>query len=360
MKKGMTLTELAIQIEANKTAKADVVADTRQIAMVTDGDKVCLNVGHGVDGATVSPAHHSLSSPVLPIAHRQIGERVGIPAKYYDRMKTEQPELLAKNVNTWFQAKPENRMVRTMNGDVRAFLSDRYQRIEHEAVAEAVLPVLMEIPGIRIESCEITERRLYIKAVDERTQLEVKKDDVVQAGIEISNSEVGLGALMARMLVFRLWCLNGCTVNDAAFRKHHIGAKQDEGIQDMLTDETKIAVDKAVLLKVRDVVKASLSEAMLAKQVNKMQAALSDAIEQSPVKAVEVLAQAKSFTEGEQDSVLKHLIEGGDLSRYGMLNAVTRASQDLDDYDRATQFEHLGGAILDMERSEWRQIAEAA
>lgn len=49
--------------------------------------------------------------------------------------------------------------------------------------------------GIRIVSTELTDSRMYIKAINERLELEVKRGDVVQAGIAISNSEVGLGAL---------------------------------------------------------------------------------------------------------------------------------------------------------------------
>ena len=36
--------------------------------------------------------------PVLPLAHQQIGARLGIPSKYYDRMRVEAPALLADDV----------------------------------------------------------------------------------------------------------------------------------------------------------------------------------------------------------------------------------------------------------------------
>ena len=34
--------------------------------------------------------------------HRQLGASLGIPAKYYDKMREDYPELLAQNVNGWF------------------------------------------------------------------------------------------------------------------------------------------------------------------------------------------------------------------------------------------------------------------
>ena len=39
------------------------------------------------------------------------------------------------------------------------------------------------------------------------------------------------------------------------------------------------------------------------------------------------------------------LIVEGDLSAYGLVNAVTHFSQGVEDYDRATEFEALGGKV---------------
>ena len=37
--------------------------------------------------------------------------------------------------------------------------------------------------------------------------------------------------------------------------------------------------------------------------------------------------------------MLRHLVTAGDLSGYGLVNAVTHYSHDIEDYDRATDFE---------------------
>jgi len=42
------------------------------------------------------------------------------------------------------------------------------------------------------------------------------------------------------------------------------------------------------------------------------------------------------------------------------MNAVTRTAEDLESYDRATEFETFGGAIVDLPRKEWQRIAIAA
>jgi hypothetical protein len=56
---------------------------------------------------------------------------------------------------------------------------------------------------------------------------------------------------------------------------------------------------------------------------------------------------------------LRHLIVAGDLSAYGIVNAITHFSQDVEDYDRATEFEALGGKLIELPNSEWKEMMEA-
>jgi len=347
MKPGVSLQELAAKLEERKAQKRDLIAPTSEISMTEDAKSLHIN---GQDDVT--PTDYTL---------RQIGTRLNIPAKYFDRMKNDAPQLLANNVNHWFANQPENRMIRCLNTTARAFLSDRYQRIDNEEVAEAVLPVLFEVPGLTVQSCEVTERRMYIKAVTDRVQGEVNVGDTVQAGIVISNSEIGAGALNIQPLIFRLACLNGMTINDARFQAKHIGARADsrDEVYQLISDEARRADDHAILLKTRDVTKAAIDETFFKKQVARLREAAGQPIEARPDKAVVVLASKTNLTDKEHTSVLDHLIKGGDMSRWGMINAVTAMSQEVEDYDRATELEALGGKILDLSSQEWSTISEA-
>jgi hypothetical protein len=80
-----------------------------------------------------------------------------------------------------------------------------------------------------------------------------------------------------------------------------------------------------------------------------------------PVKAVEVLAQNHSLLQTEATSVLRHLIEGADLSLWGLQNAVTRMAQDAElTYDRASELEQLGGKLIDLPATSWNEVRLAA
>lgn len=354
MQKGLSLSQLAAKIEANRELKRDLVVKTRDLRMEAQSDGVL---------ALAVPGQGSF--PVEELAHDQIGTHLDIPAKYYDRMKKEEPKLLATNVNRWFEKRietdkagnPERRMVRTLAGNNRAFLSNRYQRIENEEVLAAGMQALSDQRDVQIVSAEATERRLYLQFVIPSIQGEVKVGDVVQAGGILSNSEVGLGAVSVAGLIWRLWCLNGAKTQDA-FRKNHVGRQAAEGELDW-ADDTRAADDRAVLLKVRDMVKAVTDEARFKAQLAKLQELAAPKIEGDPAEAVEVLAQKVGANDVERGGILRALIEGGDLSAWGLINAVTAQSHTTKSYDRAVELEAAGGRLIELPASEWKEVLTA-
>lgn len=354
MKNGRTLASLAKELERQAQAKTDYLVDTRLMKMETENGASRLSMP--VNGSTENFV-------VNDIAERQLADRLKIPAAYYDRMKAEIPGLLDQNVNAWFTQNPETRMVRILDNQVRAVLSNRYRRIDNYDLAGAVLPTLADARGVNVVSCEITERRMYIKVINKRMELEVKRGDIVQSGIVISNSEVGLGALKIEPLVYRLVCTNGLIAADYSQRKYHIGriaAGEEEEVLELFRDETLMADDHAFLLKVQDTVKAAFDKAKFSIIVDSMKLAGERKIEGNPIKAVEVLGDRFQFSQTERSGIFRHLIQGGELSQFALVNAITRTAQDSADYDRATDLERIGGQLLALPQPDWRKIAEAA
>lgn len=349
MKTGRTLVELAEEIDRQNKVKKDYLVDTRKLHMTENGE-LDMMMPSGINRLNLND-----------IAHRQIGQHVGIPAKYYDKMRMEYPELLATNVNGWFSKEPSTRMVRTLDGTARAFLSDKYRRIDNYEIAEAVLPIIGEMPKARVESCEITESRMYLKVVNPRLETEVVPGDIVQAGIMITNSEVGHGSVSIQPLVYRLVCTNGMVVNDAATRKYHIGRGNEAGENyELYSNATLMADDKAFIMKVQDTVRAAVDETKFRRVVALMREAKGVKIASTDIpQVVELTSKEFGLSKEEGDGVLNHLIRGGDLSLYGLANAVTRQSQEVKRYDRATELEAIGFDILTMSRTIWNRINAA-
>lgn len=347
MKTGKSLTELATELARQNETKHDYLMPAGRALAVIEDDRPALQLA---DVGTL---------PIGTFCHGQLAERLGVPRRYYDRMTGAAPSLWVQSINTWLrEIADEQRMFRVMDGKVRAFLSDRYRRMDNFDVANVALPILMESGDMELASCEVTERRLYLKALFPGRRAEVAVGDIVEAGVMLCNSEVGDGALSVSPFLHRLVCLNGAVINDARWSRFHIGKQQKvEGVR--LAADTQQAQDKAMLLELRDVIRAAGGE-VFDRTVHKLrQAAGSDPIKH-PTEAVVELARAVGLMESEQEGVLERLIRGADYSRYGAMNAITNMANTAHSYDRATELETAGWRVIDLPANDWRQIAEAA
>jgi hypothetical protein len=356
MKTGLTIEQMTDEVMRQSALKADYIVDTRR-----------LELEHGGMGTVLRMTDDNAVDVVEPMdlnatAHRQIGTHCGIPTKYYDRMQTENPELLTTNVNSWFRRKPSQRLLRTLNGTARAFLSSRYRRIDNLEIMQAVLPIICEIPEVRFESCQITEDKMFIKAVNPRLQTEVTPGDIVQAGIVISNSETGQGRVYVQPLIYRLVCRNGMVVNDAGAHRNHIGRTNTSDENYLLyTDKTLQADDRAFLFKIQDTVRAAIDKAVFGRVVNMLRDAKDAHMETTDIPAIVKLASREfGLLDNEGEGVLKRLIEARDYTMYGLANAVTRHSQDVEDYERASNLEGVGYEIISMAPTLWNRLNHAA
>lgn len=342
MKTGRDLKDVLVELKRQQEAKRDYISPSRELRLKEDGRT--LNMG-------------SSSFSTTDLFHRQLGSALSIPAKYYDLMQREKPNLLADNVNSWLETKDQAYMIRSLDGAARAFLSDRYRRIDNLEVASAILPLFAGVPGMHVMSSEVTAQRLFIKVVDTRREA-VCVGDAVQFGVVVSNSEVGLGAVSVQPLVYTLRCTNGLIVNSLGERKTHVGRAAkglDDGF-DIYTEETQEAEDKAFLLKLRDIARAAFDEAKQGMIIKTLEDASQAKITGRVQNVVELTGKEYGLSLPEQDGVLKYLIEGGDLSLYGLSNAVTRFSQDVESYDRATALEAMGWDVASMDGSKWNSI----
>lgn len=343
MKTGLTLEQMAAELTRQAAAKRDFIADSPKLSM---------------SNASLVMANSSFE--VSELARKQMAGAFKVPVEYSERLLKSHPALYDNTFTTLFREAPEQKLVRTMDGRARAFLSGRYRPLDNHDLAEAILPTLMEMPELRIESTQITESRFFLKAVFPRIQQEVSKGDVVQLGVAISNSEVGAGALSVHPLVFRLVCLNGMICPDHGQRKYHIGRKADERDEayEVYTDRTRNLDNAAFFSKLRDTVRASLNALTLQAIVSKMRDAKEQPIHaQLAPQIVELVGDKFGHQEGTRAGILGHLISGGDLSRYGLMNAITRQSQDEVDYDTATRLETDGSRIIELSQSEWQKLA---
>lgn len=352
MKQGRNIQELATELRRINDTKRDFIAPAGRIIMTNEA-RVALE---GAD--------QSLVFNPTGWAHNQLGDWLNIPRAYYDRLRGENAPLLAQNVNWGVKRQADDkRLIRTLDGNVRAMLSNRYRVLDSHDLIEAVMPAIMERGGFRVESCEMTDRRFYLKVFTDRIQEDVKPGDPVQYGLVISSSDVGAGSVRIEPMLYRLVCTNGMVLADSKVRKYHVGREMAaEELREIVGDEARQTADRAFWLSVRDVVAHTMRPEVFEKAVARMRDATQDKITNYDLKeVVERTAKAVGITgEETRQSIIDQLAAGGDLSRWGLANAFTAAANTQADYERASLLERAGGQVIELSPYDWKSCAGKA
>lgn len=368
MKNGKSIEAMAQELmRVKETAKDYVVPVERlQAEAIEEGDKskVVLSFTNG------SKHRFNLNQ----WSASQLSGYTDIPKAYFDRIQAENPTLLADNINHGLERltavakrerKQESRLLRTLDGNVRGLLSSRYRILDAHDMLESVFPVLID-KKMDVVSSELTERRLFLKALSPNLKADVKPGDTVQYGLMISTSDVGAGSVRVEPLIYRLVCANGMIAN-TAIRKFHVGKNQaEDDIRELLSDRTRELTDAAFWASVRDVVLASMKPENFEAQVDRLRVAANEEIKNFDLpRVVELSMKATGITgDAKKNSILHALAtgnQGAGLTRWGLVNAFTAAAQaDHVDYEGSVEMERAGGQILELPRSSWETIAATA
>jgi len=345
---------LATELKRQLETRDDVVADTRVLSLAT------------------SPYHPEVTPEPLRLtldrrgepsadwaitdhAHGQIRSYLQCDAKLYKRLRADHPDLLAHLANGLFTREPAKRLVRVMDGTVRAFMSNTYRpRDNWDLLDQAILPTLGEYmrTGARVEfkACELTETHMYIKTVFPdiyRPVGDPQVGDTVRAGLIVKNSEVGSSSLGIFPYTDRLICRNGMVHTDYGKAARHVGKRitGEEESWDFWSDETRKLDEQAFFAKCADTVRGVLNETVFDAIVAQMDDLASMRLPESPLDTVKNVTKRHDFSEGESNSILTALIENADLTGWGLVNAITQTARDLDSPDRRVDLETLAGKM---------------
>lgn len=359
MKKGKSLIELASELTRIQESKKDFIVPTSKLAMNEKAEIVFAN-----------GQEHNFK--LTNWSAGQVASYADVPKAYFDRLREQNPALLSQNVNHGLgiaaasrpDGKPDGRLVRTLDGKVRGFLSSRYRMLDAHDLLETTLPVLLD-NKFEVISSEVTDRRLYLKTTSPKIAGEVKTGDVVQYGVVISTSDVGAGSLRIEPFVTRLVCMNGM-IRESSFKKAHLGTNRlEREVQELMSDKTKQLNDAAFFATVRDYLLGTMNPENLEREINRFREAAGMEITNFDLEQVVELSMEKVGVKGEtiKKGILNALAsgnEGAGLTKWGLANSFTRAAQmDELDYDTATELERAGGLILDLGKADWQKIAVA-
>ena len=346
--------------------KHDIIADTRRMSIrrmsisapVADDDHdgvvLVLDSDDGLNEFRLTD--HALG---------QVSTDLGIPKRYFDRMKVDAPALFQSNVHHWLYNEPKARLVRGLrNGEGeamtgRAWMSDKFRRLDNMEIARTLLPEFENL-GMPVEfhQAAITDTRLYIRALFPNLERDVQAvGDTVRWGVSITNSEIGAGSLTISSFVLRLRCKNGM-VADKVLNARHVGKREDIGV---LSNEALAADDVAFWLAARDELRALCTEAAFQTVVDRLDG-LSDRRVVSPVAATRLLGNEHGLSEEEQENVMLMFAsgaQGAGNGQWAMLNAFTAVAKTVESFDRQAELEGIGWQIAQMPESAWAKVALA-
>lgn len=388
MQNGMKLEDLLTEVIRQKESKRDFVASTKESLRMVES-KNDLFIVMLREGSSELERFE-----ITKNAHQQIASRLQIPWKYYTRLLNDHRDLVVDQVNALFEREPETRLVRTLDGKARAFLSNRYRRLDNDTVLENVLPSIVkgEVDTALLSS-HVNENNMYLKVLFTDDSLAIDMGEapgsrpvvaeasnitpiisptgsnrnrrIVRPGIIISNSETGNGSLSAKGFLFDSYCTNGCVwgvENAWSFQRTHIGGKLIEGTGlEVFSDDTQRKEDDLIVAQVTDALTAMSSVEHVKALATRLQELRSSEKVINPIAGVDqLMKELPQIQEGDRDAILTTFIRDGDYSQWGMLSAVTeRANNSELEYERATEFEELGGKIAAFNNTQWMRIATA-
>lgn len=388
-----SLSKLHAELTRQRDTKLDFVCDTRMIGVAAPGesfDDAVMDQNSGSNKCFhLIPRANTQATEFLPLngmpltetAFTQIGQRVTpeIPTRFLKELALARPSRAADllcnlMLDTGNDGKDGKRnLIRTLDGQVRAYLNDRYRMVDHIDTLFTVLDAAREADARPVE-CMLTDSSFRIKLVNAsvwkqlndngghrpgqsgfrgNVNLRSRLDDpgtppttgpltgVVSPMTCISNSETGQGGLYVETGMFDWACING-VIFGKAMRAVHLGEKMDIKV---FSQETIQQDAKTILMKLRDVVTSSFKEESFNALCTSMNKASSDKIE-SPSTAVANLITNTALPDSVKDNLLAHFLRDYQPTRLGLVQALTRASQDIDDADLAYTLDSTAGRLV--------------
>lgn len=391
---------LVEQLKAQKERTKDLVATGSRFTFDTDDGSVMMRVVH--QGQT-----HAF--PVQKQVHGQLGNHYGIHMKYYRTMQEKAAaDLLAINLDYWRkhdQFKGDKRLLRLIDGQVRAFLSSTYRPIDHLDLLTTAVQVITGADGVggkakphargaRAFGWDISPTKLRIALVNPSLQIDLNnlkagvkyvapqdvtvnggggtsfvyggkvvesdkteggwfqspdkgKQHIVFPAAFLGNSETGHGGLNVQVGLYEAICDNTAKMGND-FSRRHIGRELEEG--DFYSSRTFEKMNEVIFSKVADTIRAAFDPQELLANAKKMKG-LQDVIVDDVKEAVSSIVKLDGITEGVRDDIFA-AYKPLNLNRNTLLDvqrAVTASAHTVreQDADLADALETVGGDIID-------------
>jgi hypothetical protein len=225
----------------------DQIVRTRAVRFETGPSPIRVRIGDD----TYSPTDFALG---------QIAGRAGVPPAYLRELAAPtasswQHELAVEILRRHHDNAGDGRLlVRSVRGQVRGWLSDRYRRLDARPLVDALAAEANTLGAIPVDGTA-TETRVALKLILP-TILEPIPGEFLVYGAEWSTSDYGNGTHSFRTYAIRIRCLNGLTGEDL-LKQVHLGSRLSEHIE--FSERTHRLDTAASVSALRDIVRSTFT-----------------------------------------------------------------------------------------------------
>jgi len=365
----LAVKDIAAEIERQRKAKIDVLVDSRKLEFVADSGQFLLRVP--VNGTPIR-------LPMTRMVHNQMAEWIGIRQgdRLYkwlfsgaQRPKADKEDwdprphwqTAANLYNDFLHTENKVRTVRIMQAPpaadmmtkewaikppvmfVRALLSDKYMDLSNADMMYAIADACREMKA-QLWHARLGEDSFHIYAVAPHIEGQIRLDrtfdpgdgwqsrwygkagDTVNAALAGSNSETGGGCCEMSMAILRRVCMN-YSVHHQLISKSHVGAKLPfEGDAAVISEETVKLRNAYFFSQIKDHVRTVFDPDRFRAYIAKLNEATQDAVKE-PEQVSSVLHFCYDISEERAAAIRDLFVSEKDMSRYGVMNAVTNFAQ---------------------------------
>jgi hypothetical protein len=282
-------------------------------------------------------------------AVQQAASKAGIPMLFVDKLVGHGDwgrELLAENFTEIFHHLEDKALLRSVNGEVRAILSDRYRRLDSRPLVDAFAKICEEVNALPYEGY-VCDTKVAIQAIIPKV-FEPIKGEFMAYGVNFENSDFGNGALNINTFILRLLCRNG-TIGGDPMRRVHLGKRIDEQLE--YSQETYDLDQKTIISAMGDVIRLNLAE----ENIEAMQGLIRKAAEQErndDRRKVVIELLKKYMNKAEIDKAMKkynepdvELLPAGN-NMWRMSNAISWLAGEVVDEERKIELQKVAGRLL--------------
>jgi hypothetical protein len=275
-------------------------------------------------------------------------QRSGLPNanKMLDLMRSHGDvgnELLEYNLNTLYKQSEKLNLIRTVDGEARGILSNRYRRMDSSRIIERFTDACKEIGAVPMNG-KFEDTRVNLDAALP-VVFEPVPHEVMIFGFSFQTSDFGNGALNCNLWTERLWCTNKARL-DQILKQIHLGRRLDETInfsQKTIDLDTDLTAEKLY-----DTVVHCLNPT----RVNIYLDGIKEANEAKMTSGQIDAYLLKRFQKLEKEEIIAkfnsadvEMLPPGQ-TRWRLSNAISWCANAIDDVDTKTRYEDAAGDLI--------------